>query len=164
MCVARLPYMRDVTVICVWHDSFICVTWLVYVCDMTPLYAWHDCLFVWHDSFICETWLVRMCDMTPSFVCDITRICVTQLHYIRDMNIIPVWHDSFICVTWLVYVVRRKTPPPGGSPLFGRFPNQEPLWEEEDPPWRTCTRKRTPLEGGFALGASRGVLFLRVVG
>ena len=34
-------YMRDLTHLYMWYDSFICVTWLIHMWDMTHSYVWH---------------------------------------------------------------------------------------------------------------------------
>jgi len=70
------------------HDSFVCVTHL-YV--MRLAHVWLDSWNLTHSY----SWLVHMCD---SFICDLTRSCVTWL----------MTQDSFICdvthshVTWLM--------------------------------------------------------------
>ena len=85
---------RDMTPLCVRHDSFIHVTWLLYVCDMTPLR-------VRHDSFIHVTWLIHIRDMTHS---DMRHDSFTYswLIHIRDMTHLYMSQDSCIYVTWLV--------------------------------------------------------------
>jgi len=81
------------TMIHVWHDSFICATWLSRICDIAHLYV---------------TWLIHICDMTESY-CDMARSHVTRLIHMWHDSFIwhwrcgrCVWHDSY--VTWLIYM------------------------------------------------------------
>jgi len=97
-------YMCDMTLTCVWHDSFICVTWRIYMRSMTHPH-------VWHDSSVCVMWLTsRSCQASSSVsfscfvslslcVCNHPLVCLTQVNrmYVTHPY---VWHDS--SATWLI--------------------------------------------------------------
>ena len=85
----------------VWHDSFLCVTWLILICDTMYFYGRHA-------SFVTQ---LCVCDVTRSGLSQSTRICVTQLIFLRDSHndsflcatrLICIWHDAFLWATCLV--------------------------------------------------------------
>jgi len=88
----RLPWLGlsrqnlvcGMTLLYLWHDSFVCVMWLIHVYDMTRM-------CVWHDSLLCVTWLVMYVRVTWLDVC----VCVWH-----DCLLMRVWHDLLI---WYVH-------------------------------------------------------------
>jgi len=90
ICVMGLIHMCDGTDSYVWWDSFICVTWLIHMCDMTHSY-------VWHDSFICVMWLIHMYDVTREL-----SKCVYHLRFMSHMTLFYLWRGSFVWVSRLI--------------------------------------------------------------
>jgi len=82
----------DMTLSCVWYDSFMCVTWLIHTCDMVHSY-------VRLDSFLCVTWLFPICDMTQSYAWYDSLIYVTRLIHMSSVQCSR--HHGFIgCTTY----------------------------------------------------------------
>jgi len=97
---------RNMTLLFVWHDSFICVICFTHLRDVT-----HP--FEGRDSPIWGTWLNttlvhavdQACARYGSLTCVLHDwfMCVAWLIHVCDMAHSCVWRDSIICVTWLIH-------------------------------------------------------------
>jgi len=116
--------MCDMTISCVWHDSFICVTPHLRMCQCPPTTTrtltnkrYNYLIHVWYDSFTCVRWLLHMCDMIVSCVTRLIHMryatwsyapVFTHIHTHIDKEKTHILHicddDSFTCVTWLIHM------------------------------------------------------------
>jgi len=104
---------HTMTLLYMWHDSFIWVTWLIHMCDMTHSvwsrgfhsgrrgkhhHMWQICdvthSYVWCDSFICVSWFTKFCPAV--FIAGDKGDTIICNKYVTWLT--HVWLDSCICV------------------------------------------------------------------
>jgi len=115
--VSWLIDMRDMTHLCVRHDSFICETYLIRTRDMTHSCMRHDWFMCVYGNFIvmwqrrryvCVPQLIHVWDMTHSLVRNDSSVCETLLIHAWDVTHSYMRHDSFKCVCGKVVVTHDK--------------------------------------------------------
>ena len=97
--------MCDLTHFCVmwrmhmFNGTHSYVPWLIHTC-LTPWYAWRDS-FMCDVTKSCITRFIRTRDVTHSHTCRDWFMCVTWLIHMCNVTQLYVWYD---CATWLIHM------------------------------------------------------------
>jgi len=114
--------MYDMTLVCMWRDTFIHMTWIIDTREITHSYNMTWLMdIIWHDSFIQYGMPYKCMWYDSLYIYHDALMRATGLIRICDVIYLSMWHVAFVHMTWLINVC---------------------VWEQHVlPPWRASCRR-----------------------